>query len=132
VLGQFFPWLVRSEWLHYGYAVIMLIGLWLLRGGFVGRSGRWWRAALAIQVWHHFEHLLLLVQAATGVYLLGRAVPTSILQLVFPRVQLHLFYNAAVFLPMVVAMYLHLRPQPAEYTAMRCNCARVRPQVVPA
>jgi hypothetical protein len=125
LLGQFFPWLVRDEWLHYGYAVVMLIGLWVLRHGFVGRAGAWWRAALYIQIWHHFEHLLLLVQALTGTYLLGRAVPTSVLQLFFPRVELHLFYNAVVFLPMVVAVYLHLRPRPVELSSMSCNCAGV-------
>jgi len=127
VLGHFFPWLVREEWLHYGYALVMLVGLWVLRHGFVGRAGSWWRGALYIQVWHHFEHLLLLVQVLTGGYLLGRAVPTSVLQLAFPRVELHLFYNAVVFLPMVVAMYLHLRPRPFELDSMFCSCARVRP-----
>jgi hypothetical protein len=114
VLGQFFPWLVKAEWLHYGYAIVMLVGLFALRHGFAGRAGKWWRTALYIQVWHHFEHLILLIQASTGAYLLGRAVPTSVLQLFFPRVELHLFYNAAVFLPMVVAMFYHLRPQPLE------------------
>ena len=77
-----------------------------------------------IQVWHHFEHLLLLVQALTGAYLLGRQAPTSIAQLVFPRVELHLFYNAIVFVPMVVAMVLHRRPRSAEAELMRCACAR--------
>jgi hypothetical protein len=123
VLGLYFPWLVKQEWLHYGYALVMLVGLWMLRDGFTGRARTWWRVALGIQVWHHIEHLLLLVQALTGSYLLGRAVPTSVLQLVFPRVELHLFYNAAVFLPMVVAMYLHLRPSHEERAAMRCGCA---------
>ena len=27
MLGQWFPWLVHSEVLHYGYAVIMLVGI---------------------------------------------------------------------------------------------------------
>ena len=35
-LGYFFPWLVKSETLHYGYALVMLAGLWLLRSGFTG------------------------------------------------------------------------------------------------
>src|SRR5215208_7750164 len=35
-LGYFYPWLVQSEALHYGYALIMLIGLWVLRTGFRG------------------------------------------------------------------------------------------------
>src|SRR6266545_1309381 len=123
VLGKPFPWLVKSEWLHYGYALIMLTGLLLLRPGFTGRSRTWWTIALGIQLWHHIEHLLLLIQAITGAHLAGRAVPTSILQLVFPRVELHLFYNAVVFAPMVVAMYLHRWPGPAERAAMRCPCA---------
>ncbi len=37
VIGQFFPWVIKSETLHYGYAVVMLIGLFLLRKGFTGR-----------------------------------------------------------------------------------------------
>ncbi|SCL66442.1 hypothetical protein [Micromonospora chersina] len=109
VLGLPFPWLISSEWLHYGYALVMLVGLWALRPGFTGRARTWWTVALAIQFWHHIEHLLLLVQAQTGAHLAGRPVPTSVLQFWFPRVQLHLFYNAVVFLPMVVAMYHYLR-----------------------
>jgi hypothetical protein len=130
VLGAFFPVLVSSEWLHYGYAVVMLIGLWMLRGGFVGRARRFWGLALMVQVWHHFEHLLLLVQALTGVYLFGSAVPTSVLQLLFPRVELHLFYNAVVFVPMVIAVFLHLRPTPTELAQMDCSC-RPMPRAVP-
>jgi hypothetical protein len=123
VLGIPFPWLVSSEWMHYGYALIMLVGLIVLRPGFTGRSRTWWNASLAIQVWHHFEHLLLLVQALTGSHLLGRPVPTSVIQLLVPRVELHLFYNALVFVPMVVAMVLHRRPAKSERAGMRCGCA---------
>lgn len=123
-LGLWFPWLVTSEWLHYGYALVMMIALIALRPGFVGRDRSWWSAAMWIQIWHHFEHLLLLLQAVTGAYLLGKKVPTSILQLAFPtsRVEIHLFYNAVVFIPMMVAMYLHLRPKPEERLLMRCTC----------
>jgi hypothetical protein len=124
VLGVAFPWLVTSEWLHYGYALVMLAGLWLLRGGFVGRARTWWTVALVIQVWHHIEHLLLLVQAQTGHLLFGRSVPTSVLQLVFPRVELHLFYNTVVFVPMVIAVLYHLRPSAAEVSQATCGCAR--------
>ncbi|MFI6450344.1 hypothetical protein ACIBF6_02230 [Streptosporangium amethystogenes] len=128
VLGLWFPWLVKSEALHYGYAVVMLIGFVLLRKGFTGRSRVWWNIALGIQVWHHFEHLLLLVQAVTGNHLLGRPVVTSVAQLVFPRVELHLFYNSVVFVPMVVAMLLHRRPNLAEYEEANCSCATVVPR----
>ncbi|MEO3867877.1 hypothetical protein ABGB18_03510 [Nonomuraea sp. B12E4] len=131
VLGVPFPWLVTSEWMHYGYALIMLAGLILLRRGFTGRSRTWWNIALGIQFWHHIEHLLLLLQSMTGTYLAGRAVPTSVIQLLVPRVELHLFYNAVVFAPMVVAMLLHRRPSPAEHATMRCGCA-VAPAPAPA
>jgi hypothetical protein len=122
-LGMAYPWLVHSEWLHYGYAIVMLVGLFLLRPGMAGRARTWWNVALAIQFWHHIEHALLLVQANSGWRLAGRPVPTSIIQLWFPRVELHLFYNAIVFFPMVVAMVYHLRPSPAERGEMRCSCA---------
>lgn len=122
-LGLAFPILVKSEWLHYGFAIFMMVAFVLLRHGFTGRARTWWNAAMWIQVWHHFEHLLLLLQAMTGANLMGKPVPTSIAQLVFPRVELHLFYNAIVFVPMVVAMVQHMRPRPAERALMQCSCA---------
>lgn len=122
-LGMAYPWLVRSEWLHYGYALIMLIGLAVLLPGFAGRARQWWTVALVIQFWHHIEHLLLLVQAQTGHNFFGKSVPTSIAQLFFPRVELHLFYNSIVFIPMVIAVYLHLRPNRRELNATSCSCA---------
>ncbi|MER5863364.1 hypothetical protein [Kitasatospora sp. NPDC002040] len=122
MLGLAYPWLVTSEWMHYGYALVMLIGLFLLRRGFVGRNKAWWTVALTIQFWHHIEHLLLFVQAQSHHFLFGKAVPTSVLQLVFPRVELHLFYNTIVFIPMVIAMYLHLRPNAAELEESSCSC----------
>lgn len=108
-LGLAFPWLVESEWLHYGYALVMLIGMWMLRSGFTRLGYIWWMVALGLQFWHHFEHLLLLTQAMTGLYLDGRPAPTSLAQLWIPRVELHLFYNSVVTLPMLVAMYYLLR-----------------------
>jgi hypothetical protein len=123
VLGQFYPWLVTSEWLHYGYAFVMLVLLFVLRPGFVGRARVWWSVALVIQFWHHIEHLLLLVQVQAGFVLFGQVVPTSVLQLVLPRVELHLFYNSVVFVPMVIGMYLHLRPRSGERELMECGCA---------
>jgi hypothetical protein len=125
VLGQFYPWLVKSEWMHYGYAIVMLIGLFLLRPAFAGRARTWWTVALVIQFWHHIEHFLLLIQAQTGHNLFGKPVPTSLLQLIYPRVELHLFYNSVVFLPMIIGMYFHLRPNRRELDATACNCVRV-------
>jgi hypothetical protein len=122
-LGLFFPWLVTSESLHYFYAIVMLAGLWILRTGFVGRARHWWLAAMAIQFWHHIEHLLLLGQAVAGRNFLGSPVPISVAQIWIPRVELHLFYNAIVFVPMVVAMYYHMLPNAVERSQHRCSCA---------
>lgn len=123
VLGLWYPWLIKSEVLHYGYAIVMLFGIWLLWPGFVGLSRKWWTAALAIQFWHHIEHGLLQIQALTGHNFFGSPVPTSIAQLWIPRVELHLIYNTLVFIPMVVAMYYHLFPPAEEAPQMQCTCA---------
>lgn len=40
-----------------------------------------------------------------------------------PRVELHLFYNTIVFLPMAVAMYYHLFPPAAEASRAQYSCA---------
>jgi hypothetical protein len=122
-LGFLFPWLVESEALHYGYAIIMLIGLLLFRPGFVGQARKWWDAALIIQFWHHIEHFILLGQAVVGTNLFGKPVPTSFAQLVVERAELHLLYNGLVFIPMVVAMALHLRPPKEDLAQMQCSCA---------
>jgi hypothetical protein len=128
LLGYFYPWLITSETLHYGYALVMLAGLWLLRRGFTGASDhRWWTIALSIQFFHHFEHALLQTQAMLGHNFFGRPVPTSILQLWAPRVELHLFYNTIVFIPMVIAMYYHMFPTRPDAAAQRCTCAWAPP-----
>ena len=85
VLGLFFPWLVSSEVLHYGYAIVMLIGLWTLRKGFTGTSRKWWTIALVIQFWHHIEHFVLQWQALTHHYWFGSPVPISFVQLLMPK-----------------------------------------------
>ncbi len=122
-LGYFFPYLVTSEMLHYGYALVMLIGLWILRPGFTGTEDRrWWTIALSIQFFHHIEHFLLQGQYLLGQNLFGRPVPTSIVQLWVPRVELHLFYNTIVFIPMVIAMYFHMFPPP-KARHQQCTCA---------
>lgn len=123
LIGYFFPWVIESETLHYAYALVMLIGLWVLRNGFTGvLDRRFWTIALAIQFFHHIEHLLLILQSTTGYYLGGRPVPTSIAQLWIPRVELHLFYNTIVFIPMVVAMYYHMFPTSSEAAGQKCTC----------
>jgi hypothetical protein len=123
-LGMLYPWLVRSEVLHYSYALAMLVGIWMLRKGFTGLSLKWWTVALVIQFWHHFEHALLISQVLLHHNYFRSPVPVSILQLVIPRVELHLFYNSVVFVPMVVAMYYHIFPPLREAGQSRCRCCR--------
>jgi len=53
-------------------------------------------------------------------------VPFSIIQLFIPRVQLHLFYNSIVFIPMVVAMYYHMFPPAGEKEKATCTCSWVK------
>lgn len=152
LLGLPFPWLVKSEAMHYAYAIIMLIAFWIYRKGFVGRSYYWWMAAFWIQFWHHIEHALLQGQVIAGANLVGAPAPISFIQLlgylegtpetgfgglmgdapghVFSplmlavrRVEVHLFYNTIVFIPMVVAMYYHMFPSAGEEAHMQCTCA---------
>jgi len=122
ILGLWYPWLIKSEALHYGYALVMLTGIWLLRKGFTGRARKWWTVALVIQFWHHIEHFLLIWQATTHHNFWHKPVPFSVLQLVFPRVELHLFYNSVVFIPMVIGMYYHMFPPKGEAQHSTCTC----------
>jgi hypothetical protein len=126
VVGMYYPWLMKTEVLHYGFALVMLIGLWVLRKGFTGTSYKWWMAAFWIQFFHHFEHFILFYQAQTHQYWFGGTVPTSIGQIWIPRIELHLIYNALVFIPMVVAMYYHVYPPARDTVKAMCTCARHR------
>lgn len=120
-LGYVFPWLVKSEVMHFGYAVLMFAGLVLLRPGFRGAARGWWTASLVIQGWHLFEHTLLQMQALTGQNLFGSPVPATFLQQYVPRPELHLLYNMAVFIPLIVGMWLHTRPD--QRGVNDCSCA---------
>jgi hypothetical protein len=123
LVGLFYPWLIQSEALHYGYALVMLIGLWVLRKGFTGISHTWWMIAFWIQFWHHIEHFLLIYQATAHHNFWGKPVPCSVLQLFFPRVELHLFYNTIVFIPMVIGVYYHMFPPVNQKERAKCTCA---------
>ncbi len=122
VVGYWFPSLFKSEILHYGYAIVMLIGLWILRTGFTGKAYTWWMISFWIQFWHHIEHFVLQVQAVIGYNLAGAPVPMSFVQFFIPRVELHLIYNTLVFIPMIIGMYLHMFPPPGEEGNIKCSC----------
>lgn len=124
-LGQAWPGLVRTEGLHYFYAVGMMLILLLLAPGFKGAARGWWMAAVVLQAWHFFEHSFLVYQFMTGYRFLGKPVQTSVVQAVIPRVELHLFYNAVVTIPIVVAMILHRRSR----ERLACTCATPQQRV---
>ena len=126
LLGMYYPWLMKTEALHYGFALVMLIGLWVLRKGFTGTSYTWWMVAFWIQFWHHFEHFILFYQAQTHQFWFGGSVPTSVGQIWIPRIELHLIYNALVFIPMVVAMYYHVYPTAQDAGKAMCSCEHHR------
>lgn len=111
VLGLWLPSLVRSEWLHWVYNLAVLVGLVLLLPGYVGRARTWWKAALLLQTWHFGEHALLLAQVSTAKHLFGAEVPTSVVQLLIPRVELHLLYNGVVTIFLLVGAFLRMIEQ---------------------
>jgi hypothetical protein len=124
MLGEWWPWLATSESLHYFYAIFTLFGLVLLLPAFQGRARFFWYAALVFQFWHHFEHLILVYQRITGEFFFGGAVPTSVGQILVGRVVLHDLYNALVFVPMLIALYLHFRIQASNDDEAICTCSR--------
>lgn len=66
---------------------------------------------MIIQTWHYIEHVLLMGQYLTGYYLFGAPHQISILQLWFPRAELHFTYNLLVFIPMVIAVHYYIKPK---------------------
>lgn len=126
LLGMYNPWLMKSEVLHYGFALVMVIGMWVLRKAFTGSAYRWWMVAFWIQFFHHFEHFILFYQAQTQRFWFGGTVPTSIGQIWIPRIELHLIYNMLVFIPMVIGMYYHMYPPAGETSAPACTCSANR------
>jgi hypothetical protein len=150
MVGLVFPRLVQTEALHYGYALVMLVFLWVLRKGFTGRAYVWGMIAFWIQFCHHIEHGLLQAQVIYGANffdapapisiiqmigflhgspekgfggLMGDGAPFSVMTMFVRRVEVHLFYNTIVFVPMAIGMYLHVFPTPEEEQHMGCTCS---------
>lgn len=106
-LGLIFPWLVHSEALHFGYAALMLaMMIWIAveeKDLAVGTPGSgWFTLALGIQSFHFIEHTKLLADRFNHI-----AVPVSFVQTLFPtmRIELHLFYNTIVTIPVLIALW---------------------------
>jgi hypothetical membrane protein len=106
LVAVFSAWTVRSEVQQYGRALVVLVGLALLRPAFAGSARQWWGLALGLQLWHYCEQFLIVMQVGTGWRLAGEQMPISVLQLLVPRVEVQVFYNVLVTIPMVVAVIL--------------------------
>lgn len=106
-LGLYYPTLVKSELLHYIYALIMVVGLFMLKYSIVGEARKYWDLAYWLAFYHHIEHTQLLVQATVKYNWFGSSSPVTLVQywLGAQRIELHFFYNLMVLIPMAVALY---------------------------
>lgn len=111
MLGMRYPWLVRTEVLHFGFAVLTVFGFWFAAQNYFDSwtAAKVWAVGFFASVWHLCEHTLLFSQAVSHHNLFGRPVPVSLLQLFFPRIELHLFYNSIVTILMVAALLIERR-----------------------
>jgi hypothetical protein len=108
-LGLIWPWLVQTEYLHYLYALVMLVGIWVLLPGFTHRApvpAVSWTAAWLLQGWHHVEHANLLTQYLIGSNWWNAPKPLSFLEMLIGsgRIEVHLGYTLVVLIPMLVAL----------------------------
>lgn len=71
---------------------------------------RLWSFAMWFQVFHFFEHNVLMLQVISGHNLLGASVPTSLGQALIPqmRAELHFVYTLIATIPMVTASTLRM------------------------
>jgi hypothetical protein len=125
LIGMWMPELIRGEMLHFSIAAYTLAVICFTGGPAVGMSRKFGLIAVAVQSWHLFEHSLLIFQRATDHFFFGASEPTSLVQLLIPRVELHFMYNSVVFSAIVIALLLHAYPPRGEGGRSRCGCARV-------
>lgn len=104
LFGLWFPDLVEAEVLHFGYNLLLFVGIFLLRNGFRGHARTYWNLMMAVQTWHLMEHTLLQLQQLTRQYPFDATEPTGMLQLWIPRVELHFLYILAVLVLMSIAI----------------------------
>lgn len=126
ILGVMYPRLIESESLHFFYDFVQWAGIVILRSGFHGRARTLWTMAMVVQTWHYIEHVLLMGQFLTGHYLFDAPHQISILQLWFPRAELHFIYNLLVFIPMVIAVHYYVKPKLMLIAAMKAEPVKGR------
>lgn len=107
ILGMYYPYLIKSEFLHYGHALIMVVGLFMLKYSIVGEARKYWDIAYWLAFYHHIEHVQLLVQAILRSNWFGSSSPVTLVQYLLgaQRIELHFFYNLMVLIPMIIALY---------------------------
>jgi hypothetical protein len=107
MLGMKYPWLIRTESLRYMFAIVTVWGIVYAGWNYFQSefAAKIWVVALIAATWHLIEHFLLFGQAVTHSYLFGKTQPTSIIQLIVPRIELHLFYNSIITLLVVYALW---------------------------
>ncbi len=92
ILGLWFPYLIKTEILHFAFALFTLIGLIYFN------HYRKFKTAINLSWFHLFEHQLLLTQALFGFK------RTGIGGLFFPRIELHFFYNLIIMLAITYSL----------------------------
>ncbi|HEU0073263.1 MAG TPA: hypothetical protein VFS30_04560 [Dehalococcoidia bacterium] len=122
LLGVWMPDLIRSETVHFGFSVYTWSAIFLTGGAAVGMARNIGLIALSVQSWHLLEHSTLIFQRATDSFFFGASEPTSLAQLLIPRVELHFIYNGVVFSAIVIALLLHAYPPRGETARSRCVC----------
>lgn len=112
-LGMKYPWLIRTESLHFAFAMFTMLGMFFVgKNYFMSYGGtKAWVIGFLWSVWHSIEHTLLFFQAVSHHYLFGHSTPISIIQLIVPRIELHLFYNSIITYYIMKALFNEYRYQ---------------------
>lgn len=111
LLGRFCPRLVDTEWMRFGYSVLIWLGLVVLREGFSRSAQAWWDAAATAEIWHSFEPIMPFLRAQGGFALWGTNEPTSVAGLFCPRMESYSFYNFIIILLIIISMIISRRGQ---------------------
>jgi hypothetical protein len=114
LLGLWSPQLLTNESLHFSYNLMQLLGLLVLSYHVTGRARTWWRIGIVVQLWHFFEHFLLQSQWLSGIFLFNATKQMGVGELLLPRLELHFIYNALVFVPTMIGVYVYIRDQMRE------------------
>lgn len=100
ILGLFYPFLVRSEILHYGFSLFMVIFMIPL-----SYKNEYYYTATILALLHHVEHFGLLMQYLFQDYWFNESRPMTFLEQFIPRIELHFIYNLIVLTPIIICHF---------------------------